>query len=565
MLKTGLKAFIYSFSVSLFAIMGANRVFFHEKNQTPSVSNTHNKSIALYLADITPSYVPVKKIALNSLPELAEQQDTLHSMPDPEIIIASNLEPLDIPLEFVDNPTSAETSEMSGPIFKKNNIELADVLYAPNKPLPIPEIKADPVYKPETSIDVKIASAPLYNPETNNVVNIKSPPPPADTKKEIKTELNNSNAELLIARSEVVDSIPLIHTHLNSNTNKVNIGKIDDLQHIAFAENNIPIQSMTKKTPLQEETPSVNKEWVPLENSPWDIAKSTGSKNLFVNKNFNNKNNKEIEDLVPLKNDKKGIMLASETAKNLIIPIPEDILNGDDITPQLAYPETSEDKKKEIYINAKIKEAEAKEKAAVESKKTDALPVLAPIEDETEITTPVTDEAKTDNLDNIDAKVEKDSIMNTISSIFNKTTKTVSDVTDKIIEKAKSHNKALDKKRSKKKENLILPTEIRLSFQPNRAEISGQTLHWIQAFGTKVAQNPGMILELRIDGTSSTKLQQKRLNLIYNILTNKGVDYSMINTVFTSRDPNSFILRALNTKTKKQEVNTQKTDRYIQW
>ena len=565
MLKTGLKAFIYSFSVSLFAIMGANRVFFHEKNQTPSVSNTHNKSIALYLADITPSYVPVKKIALNSLPELAEQQDTLHSMPDPEIIIASNLEPLDIPLEFVDNPTSAETSETSGPIFKKNNIELADVLYAPNKPLPIPEIKADPVYKPETSIDVKIASAPLYNPETNNVVSIKSPPSSADTKKEIKTELNNSNAELLIARSEVVDSIPLIHTHLNSNTNKVNIGKIDDLQHIAFAENNIPIQSMTKKTPLQEETPSVNKEWVPLENSPWDIAKSTGSKNLFVNKNFNNKNNKEIEDLVPLKNDKKGIMLASETAKNLIIPIPEDILNSDDITPQLAYPETSEDKKKEIDINAKIKEAEAKEKAAVESKKTDALPVLAPIEDETEITTPVTDEAKTDNLDNIDAKVEKDSIMNTISSIFNKTTKTVSDVTDKVIEKAKSHNNALGKKRSKKKENLILPTEIRLSFQPNRAEISGQTLHWIQAFGTKVAQNPGMILELRIDGTSSTKLQQKRLNLIYNILTNKGVDYSMINTVFTSRDPNSFILRALNTKTKKQEVNTQKTDRYIQW
>ena len=565
MLKTGLKAFRYSFSVSLFAIMGANRVFFHEKNQTPSVSNTHNKSIALYLADITPSYVPVKKIALNSLPELAEQQDTLHSMPDPEIIIASNLEPLDIPLEFVDNPTSAETSETSGPIFKKNNIELADVLYAPNKPLPIPEIKADPVYKPETSIDVKIASAPLYNPETNNVVSIKSPPSSADTKKEIKTELNNSNAELLIARSEVVDSIPLIHTHLNSNTNKVNIGKIDDLQHIAFAENNIPIQSMTKKTPLQEETPSVNKEWVPLENSPWDIAKSTGSKNLFVNKNFNNKNNKEIEDLVPLKNDKKGIMLASETAKNLIIPIPEDILNSDDITPQLAYPETSEDKKKEIDINAKIKEAEAKEKAAVESKKTDALPVLAPIEDETEITTPVTDEAKTDNLDNIDAKVEKDSIMNTISSIFNKTTKTVSDVTDKVIEKAKSHNNALGKKRSKKKENLILPTEIRLSFQPNRAEISGQTLHWIQAFGTKVAQNPGMILELRIDGTSSTKLQQKRLNLIYNILTNKGVDYSMINTVFTSRDPNSFILRALNTKTKKQEVNTQKTDRYIQW
>ena len=76
-----------------------------------------------------------------------------------------------------------------------------------------------------------------------------------------------------------------------------------------------------------------------------------------------------------------------------------------------------------------------------------------------------------------------------------------------------------------------------------------------------------MMLEIRIDGTSSTKLQQNRLNLLYNILTNKGVDYSMINTVFTSRDPNSFILRSItpSTDNNKKGVNNQKTDRYIQW
>ena len=52
-----------------------------------------------------------------------------------------------------------------------------------------------------------------------------------------------------------------------------------------------------------------------------------------------------------------------------------------------------------------------------------------------------------------------------------------------------------------------------------------------------------------------------------NILTNKGVDYSMINTVFTSRDPNSFILRSItpSTDNNKKGVNNQKTDRYIQW
>ena len=49
-----------------------------------------------------------------------------------------------------------------------------------------------------------------------------------------------------------------------------------------------------------------------------------------------------------------------------------------------------------------------------------------------------------------------------------------------------------------------------------------------------------------MDGTSSMALQQKRLNMLYNILLNKGAEYSKINTVFTSREPNSFVLRTLN-------------------
>ncbi len=91
----------------------------------------------------------------------------------------------------------------------------------------------------------------------------------------------------------------------------------------------------------------------------------------------------------------------------------------------------------------------------------------------------------------------------------------------------------------------ILPTEIRLSFQPNRAEISGQTLKWIQAFANKTLEDATIGIEIRIDGTNSYALQQKRLNLLHNILTNKGVEYSKINTVFTTREPNSFIIRTI--------------------
>ena len=103
MLKTGIKSFVYSFSVSLFAIVSANRAFFYEKNENPSELDIQNKSIALYLAETKPSYVPVKKIALNSLPEIQKQQVQTPPLSEPEIIVASNLENIDIPLEFVED------------------------------------------------------------------------------------------------------------------------------------------------------------------------------------------------------------------------------------------------------------------------------------------------------------------------------------------------------------------------------------------------------------------------------------------------------------------------------
>ena len=258
--------------------------------------------------------------------------------------------------------------------------------------------------------------------------------------------------------------------------------------------------------------------------------------------------------------------MASETAKNLIIPIPEDILNKENISPQLAYPISSDDKKKEIDINTKIQEAQKKGEALKSSKKSESTPVLTPLDDDLDINTTDISEKNTllaNRTSENKKNAPKEGFIDTLSSIFNKTAKTVSDTTDKLMEKSK--NNSLTGKRAKSK-NVILPAEMRLSFQPNRAEISGQTLRWIQAFALKTAQTSGMMLELRIDGTSSTKLQQKRLNLLYNILTNKGVDYSMINTVFTSRDPNSFILRIVAPKkNNKQGVNNQKSDRYIQW
>ena len=477
MIKTGLKSFVYSFSVSLFAIISVNRAFFYEKKQTPYDLDIQNKSIALYLTETKPSYVPVKKIALNSIPDVQKSQNLTPPLSDPEIIVASKLESLDIPLEFVDETITDTKTDVSSS--QKKDIVLADVLYAPNKPLPMPEIKAEPVYQPEESIEIKIASAPVYNPEQKKEVSIKAPP--LLKKQEQAPEAKEDNS-LLIARNETVDNIPLIQTNNNNGVNKVQIGKPSDLQHIAFADNKVPVQSVTPSKPNEPEDKTDIKEWKNMSDSPWVIAKSTGSKNLLANKT-----DKEFAELVPLEKNKKGVILASETPKNLIIPIPEDILNQKDITPQLAYPVTSEDKKKEIDINAKIKEAEEKKKALEVEKNDKPVEVLTPIEEEiiVALDTPPPPPVETNTQDKSANDTQNDSIIKTISSLFNKSAKTVSKAADKVIEKAKKQKNRFERKKVKNTPVTIMPAEIRLAFQPNRAEISGQTLRWIQALQQK--------------------------------------------------------------------------------
>ena len=61
--KTGLKAFICSFSVSLFAIMAANRAFWHEEPLKEEPLDISGKNIVLFLKNSSTAHFPVKKIA----------------------------------------------------------------------------------------------------------------------------------------------------------------------------------------------------------------------------------------------------------------------------------------------------------------------------------------------------------------------------------------------------------------------------------------------------------------------------------------------------------------------
>lgn len=143
------------------------------------------------------------------------------------------------------------------------------------------------------------------------------------------------------------------------------------------------------------------------------------------------------------------------------------------------------------------------------------------------------------------SKTQDKGLLKSITSIFSKDeNKQVSD-DDTSTPNGSFIDKFISKGKKKSTQDKILPTEIRLAFQPNRAEISGVTLKWLQAFANKTIEDSSAGLEIRIDGGSSYQLQQKRLNLLHNILTNNGVNYRKIKTVFTTREPNSFIIRTI--------------------
>ena len=205
--------------------------------------------------------------------------------------------------------------------------------------------------------------------------------------------------------------------------------------------------------------------------------------------------------------DKK---LAYQMIQNILIPIPEDILNDADLTPDL----TSSPDEKDLSANAKSTSQKA----------------------------------------NLSNQEKETGLFKSISSWFSRDKKS----DKKSASDSKENDKALADAAKDKKNfftlgsvddykplapDAIMPAELRLSFQPNRAEISGQTLKWIYAFADNARDNNDVYIEVRIDGTSSYVLQQKRLNLLSSIFSSRGVDWRKINPIFTSREPNSFIIR----------------------
>lgn len=541
MQKTGLKTFVYSFSVSLFAIFAANGVYLHVHPSTRQDIKIPNKNVMLFLKDdaFNPSLkpAPVKKIALSILPELKQEPETppvqaggaVYEPPTNDVILANNY----IPLETGGIPEVSEEPEL--------NIEPLEII-----PAQLPAVKTAEMLRP-TNNNVQRTEKNRQKP--NAAITTENTPDKIESVKLMPSSKADADKTAVIAASEQ----PILLVPLEKSRDekldgrKIKIGEPDKLNQVALADKSIPISSMEKQKSAEIPPPAWEQMSDRKNDSPWVVAKGAGvSRNeLLSQEDYYKKEDEQIKaalNPLPTENKKGSIQVASDTVKNLLIPIPEDILNDDNLVPQLSYSSGEKEKARDKELN---------EKMAVQTEK--ASPPQA---------------EEQPAADNKPAKASQpENILASLNTIFSSKTK-VKEV-KKEPEKKEGLFAELQKKLAPAKKITIMPTEMRLSFQPNRAEISGQTLRWIQAFAARAAEDDFMSIEIRIDGTSGMELQQKRLNLLHNILTNKGVEYSKINTVFTSREPNSFIIRTVTRNFDRRGLNrnnnTQTAGRYLQW
>ncbi len=572
MQKTGLKTFVYSFALSLSAIFTANGIYWHTRPSASQEVKIPSKNIMLFLRGNrdTPSTrpAPVKKIALTVLPE-PRQQETPPApsslqvvyQPEAEVIMADN-DIIDFPLEIDHNIPDNAIRETEVRTKLVQNFD--EVIHNPPPRAAekiIPRHSADKSEKAYQEAPVK--SAPQESP----VLTAELAVPAVLTAEDDKT---GDTLRMAAAESPEPEAIfPLEKTvdPLAQNAG-AKVLRNAEANRVALAGSNVPIKSMTSEKSAQHQEPIANKSksWEQMprrdaladngEDSPWVVAKgAVAPHNAMVAKEkYYQKDEAAIQKALnrePLDTTNADLQLASGTVQNLLIPIPEEILNDENLTPQLVSSDKPDDIKKEIEVERKLKEEVRPEKPLIVKKEEKSEP--QPIE-------PVKHQTPQEQ--------KKGNILSSLSSIFSsssnvKESKQNTDDDDFI----SSIKKKFKGSRSRGK---IMPTEMRLSFQPNRAEISGQTLRWIQAFAGKAADDPAMSIEIRIDGTSGMELQQKRLNLLHNILTNKGVEYSKINTVFTNREPNSFIIRTItrnniNTETTKGRMSKPRESYYLQW
>lgn len=527
--RFGWKCFIGSFLFSLTAVFASTKIYLlllpAEEDKTETVSafdNIEPRNIDLFANSEEPNPIVQKFEELNQNISLSAQPQTAAAEPEqPEIQTAS------ADLKITDDKSWAEEHK-DIPVFDTfadTVIENEEaVLYAPDEDTD--NQNSMPTAASENHSDAITAD--------NTVLD--------DTPAEIADIDTGEPLQIADASEAKPFTIPLQHNFAHTPQN-IEVSHEASASQVALASDNVLIQNLgtTDKPALNSTAPSqensISAASAPAEeDSPWNVA-AVGNNHITKNKlkNFAADNLDEVEALnrdkfTAAKSDNEQ-HVAYKMVKNILIPIPEDIANDENLTPQLSYSEEnkklSEKLKKQGTLAVEPTENITNtENADAPKKKDEETPVQQ---------TPVTPQKTAPSL--------TDSIAAWFSSSPSPKDTAAENTAAESDKSEDSTQSAFGKLLGLGVKKEIAPSELKLSFQPNRAEISGQTLEWLKAFSLNSVNNDDVFIEIRIDGSSSFELQQKRLNLLYSILINNGVDYNKINIIFTDREPNSFIIR----------------------
>lgn len=533
----GWKCFIGSFLFSLAAVYASSKLYFLlpiEHDIPPQVSNFENieaKNIDLF-ANIEETNPIIDKFnELNQSSKTSEVNAPVTDNPQTSSSVAESTK--DIP-------------EVQTAANDKN------ILYAPDDDFD--DVLENTPKKSETANSETDTASALETSMEENSENTTS-----QLDKFAENSIEEEPLQIADASEAVPFTIPLVHNFQAPQQN-VTISNEAENSQVALASNNVRLQNLgtvNKVASASVETLSSPSDQQSVENTddPWTTA-VVGNSHITKNKmeDFQKQHADEVsalnkEELAEAKspNEKK---VAYKMVKNILIPIPEEIANDQNLTPQLSY---SEENKK---LSEKLKKS-----GIIDSDDSDEN------NNKPEIT-PIPTQAQSESAEN-NKEPSTSSLTDSIAAWFSSPASKNNDAqktetTDSAEKSSQSSAFSRLLGLGAKKDNNIAPSELKLAFQPNRAEISGQTLDWLKAFSTNAVNNDDVFVEIRIDGSSSFELQQKRLNLLYSILINNGVDYNKINIIFTDREPNSFIIRNIRYASE-DDANKARKKAYSPW
>lgn len=494
--KFGLKCFLGSFIFSLVAVVAATKAYFvllaDKSEKTVSVAETETKNIELFAVNEENDPILEKYHALTQQNDISDEAIIAEQEPQTEVeSVATKTEPTADDILFA--PENDEEPEQSAQTVADNTLPIVD-------------------------------AAVLGEPKEN---------------KDVVTPKQEDELKIVDAAEAKVFEIPLVHSFAPQDE-AVKVSQKAESNQLALATDDVPLENLGATS-----APTVQ---MAQNDDPWEVAE-------VANKNAARNQNAEIPDT---SKPTTGNSVPYKMQKNILIPIPDEIANEKNLTPQ--FSSSAENIKLEEELRRKRGLPPINSENGVQDKATSSATIngaqLAQDGDDSNLTTSPEEE-------NVFKEEDSGSLTDSIAAWFSGGRKDSADKNKQDDTNSTSKAKSGQQESSlfrkllglgaASKDN-IAPTELKLSFQPDRAEISGQTLEWIKAFSENVVKYDDVAIEIRLDRDAPYELQQKRLNLLYKILANNGVEYRKVNIIFTDREPNSFIIRNVRYVTKEEKA-----------